>query len=513
MTDAGVGMLAGLLVNADALSVTQDTGKKDGMCLPEFESILSNAQKTFEMASSGNRSTASQSSGTPKNSVETTFGDKEVKSADNSTSNSKKLFEKKVITDAEESPEVEEQDVSVVLLQYQTLLREVVADGFGITPKQLDEAMELQGMTMTDLLDVSSLAQLFQSIQEDFAMTDVIVNQEFLGTMQAISDLTMETLEEVNLPLDEFLIQFEEFTVEANVNPGMAMDSELMTNAEPVVETVVEAVEETAKTEPVIIQAQTDSVVEKTVLPDENTVEEQMDLVDAEEEIVPSVNLEVQDEDGENEELDTKEEPELEMSTEKKESDKGEHAIEGHQPKVMLDSLQMTNNSPVQNAESVKIVELHNLVSELTEYLQLQSSGTDISSIEMQLSPANLGKIVVEVTSNNGEVSAKIATQTEAAKEALEASVSQLRNNLEEQGVKVSAVEVTVSAHEFEQNLQEGGSKEQQQLEKELQEKYQRRDLNLREMSLDDLQGLMSEEDMVVAKMMKDNGNVINIGA
>ena len=36
--------------------------------------------------------------------------------------------------------------------------------------------------------------------------------------------------------------------------------------------------------------------------------------------------------------------------------------------------------------------------------------------------------------------------------------------------------------------------------------------LNLNEKSLDDLQGLMSEEDMVVAKIMRDQGNVLNIG-
>ena len=64
----------------------------------------------------------------------------------------------------------------------------------------------------------------------------------------------------------------------------------------------------------------------------------------------------------------------------------------------------------------------------------------------------------------------------------------------------------------FEEKLQEDGSKEQQQLAKEMQQQNRRMNLNLNEMSLDDLQGLMSEEDMVVAKIMRDQGNVLNIG-
>ena len=95
----------------------------------------------------------------------------------------------------------------------------------------------------------------------------------------------------------------------------------------------------------------------------------------------------------------------------------------------------------------------------------------------------------------------------------MEASVNILRENLEQQGVKVSAVEVTVQSHAFEENLQEDGSKEQEQLAKEMQKQNRRVNVNLNEMTLDDLQGLMSEEDMVIAKMMRDNGNVINIGA
>ncbi|MBO4462443.1 MAG: flagellar hook-length control protein FliK, partial [Lachnospiraceae bacterium] len=98
---------------------------------------------------------------------------------------------------------------------------------------------------------------------------------------------------------------------------------------------------------------------------------------------------------------------------------------------------------------------------------------------------------------------------------ALEANLANLKSNLEQQGIKIADVEVTVESHAFEQNLQQDGSREQEQLAKEMQQETVRnlRTINLREVGLAELKGLMSEEDIVVAKMMADNGNTLNIKA
>jgi len=64
-------------------------------------------------------------------------------------------------------------------------------------------------------------------------------------------------------------------------------------------------------------------------------------------------------------------------------------------------------------------------------------------------------------------VTAKIMTQNAVVKEALEAQSVELRQNLEQAGVKVDAVEVTVASHEFEKNLEQNAEGEKQQGEQQ----------------------------------------------
>ena len=128
--------------------------------------------------------------------------------------------------------------------------------------------------------------------------------------------------------------------------------------------------------------------------------------------------------------------------------------IEHHEPMHMEAHVEtqtmVTPDGTTVTQESVKVVDLQNLVTEITNYIRMHAAGNEISSIEMQLTPANLGKVLVEVATNQGEITARIATQTEAAKEAMEANMVSLKDNLESQGIKVSAVEVTVETHSFE---------------------------------------------------------------
>ena len=83
---------------------------------------------------------------------------------------------------------------------------------------------------------------------------------------------------------------------------------------------------------------------------------------------------------------------------------------------------------------------------------------------------------------------------------------------MNQQGVKVDAIEVTVGTHEFEQNLEEN-AREEEQAKQQMQEsqKGTRRNLNLND--LDGLSGLMSEEEQLAAQIMKDNGNQVDLTA
>ena len=133
----------------------------------------------------------------------------------------------------------------------------------------------------------------------------------------------------------------------------------------------------------------------------------------------------------------------------------------------------------------------------------------DTTSMEMQINPENLGKIYLHISSEEGVVSAQFAATNEVVKEALELQMATLRENLTQAGVKVDAIEVTVASHEFEKNLEQNQNGPDEQLQEEKTTK--RRNLSVD--SLDDLQGVMTEEETLVAQIMKDNGNSIDFTA
>lgn len=71
------------------------------------------------------------------------------------------------------------------------------------------------------------------------------------------------------------------------------------------------------------------------------------------------------------------------------------------------------------------------------------------TSMELQLNPESLGRVNLNVTSQNGTATATLTVQNQVAKEALESQITVLRENLESQGLKVDAVEVNVSEFGF----------------------------------------------------------------
>ena len=91
-------------------------------------------------------------------------------------------------------------------------------------------------------------------------------------------------------------------------------------------------------------------------------------------------------------------------------------------------------------------------------------------------------------------------------------SAHRLRQSLNQQGIKVDAIEVTVGTHEFEQNLEENARQEEQMRQQmEESKKQAKRNINLSD--LDGLSGLMSEEEQLAAQIMRDNGNQVDLMA
>ena len=71
------------------------------------------------------------------------------------------------------------------------------------------------------------------------------------------------------------------------------------------------------------------------------------------------------------------------------------------------------------------------------------------TSLEMNLNPENLGRVSLNIQSRDGVMTAQITTENDAARAALESQLQILKDNFEAQGVRVEAIEVTVSSFSF----------------------------------------------------------------
>ena len=127
------------------------------------------------------------------------------------------------------------------------------------------------------------------------------------------------------------------------------------------------------------------------------------------------------------------------------------------------------------------------------------------TTMEMQLNPESLGKVNQLITQKNGVLTDQFTVQNEIAKEAIEGQMHTLKENFTQQGLKVEAVEVTVSNLPF---SQDNMSKENGEQHKS---SGKRKNINLADLDLVD--GELTEEDQVVVDMMNQNGNSVDYSA
>ena len=107
-------------------------------------------------------------------------------------------------------------------------------------------------------------------------------------------------------------------------------------------------------------------------------------------------------------------------------------------------------------------------------------------------------------------MTAHFQVQNESVRAAIESQMTLLKNTLEEQGVKIEAVEVTVESHAFESNLYKGQDRGNENLYQD--KKKARRRLNLNALS-DDFEETAEEEERLAASMMKANGTTVDYTA
>ncbi len=153
--------------------------------------------------------------------------------------------------------------------------------------------------------------------------------------------------------------------------------------------------------------------------------------------------------------------------------------------------------------EDTSYVSEADIVNQVIDQIKL-TAGKEMTSIEVMLNPERLGSVHVTVSAKNGILSAQIAAQNEQVKTALENQMTALKENFQNQGIKVDAVEITVMTHQFEagQNFGQNES-ERKQSERKLNKK-----LDLSDYMDDPDEDIDSEELRKKASMQNGNSSV-----
>lgn len=76
----------------------------------------------------------------------------------------------------------------------------------------------------------------------------------------------------------------------------------------------------------------------------------------------------------------------------------------------------------------------------------------DQTSLQINLNPEHLGRVNLTIQASEGVMTARFVVESQISKEAIESQLNVLKETLNEQGVKVDAIEVSVAAYAFDQN-------------------------------------------------------------
>ena len=150
----------------------------------------------------------------------------------------------------------------------------------------------------------------------------------------------------------------------------------------------------------------------------------------------------------------------------------------------------------------VEIPDSQQVMNQILDYMKVSMKPED-TVLNMQLHPENLGTLHIQITAREGIMTAHFTASSEAVKAVLENQMIVLKENFEQQDIKVDAIEVTVQTHQFESNLEQG----RQRGEEESGRKPKRRRLDVN--SLESGEEL-TEPDQILTEMMAASGSSVD---
>lgn len=385
---------------------------------------------------------------------------------------------------------------------FETGVKEILKDELGVSDEQVKDAMSILGLQWMDLLNPASLSQLVTQLTGTEDACSLLMSEEFTNIMQNIDALVQNLSETLGISKDEWVAlqnQLAELTADFNETVDMADGG---------VQEIAPQTDATITSQDTTVMAATVQMTHTTE--ETQNVQPEEETEDAAPVIQVNASEDAQTENNVSENASGEMGEPAAQSQKTKESSVNEHA-QNMEFQVRAEQ-QTVAPEEVNKVASRTTIDVQDIMNQITEFAKVNLSPEN-SSIEMQLNPENLGKVYLHIAATKeGNITAELAVSSETVKTALEAQIADLRTSLNQQGIKVDAVEVAIASHEFERNLEQNASGEEQQ-GSQREESGRTAGRRLFRGELDELSGLMNEEEALAAQIMKDHGNTMDVTA
>ena len=387
-----------------------------------------------------------------------------------------------------------------------------VKDVLGIDDDTFANAMTALGLSPLDLLESNNLAKLVLFVNGSSDFTDLLTDENMMNQLNELSDilgnLNWEDL--TGMSKSDFLEGVEYFNAKSQTGsdvfkedaPALAQETAVDAADSGNTSENVSAEEESAANTNNVSTEKKSVQGETTVNTSDNSSDTKVEVsvTKSEESSSQQSSFSSQSEDDMSEVTHDQTISEDDVTTD------NQHTVRND----FIQNLNQAVNDTVQVAkpESVRMQQMVDIVNQVVERIKV-SIGTESTSMEMQLNPEHLGKLLLNVSSKNGVMTAVFSVQSEEARAALESQMYTLRENLELRELKVDAVEVNVSDFDFSHSDQQTMNGDQSKADNGngRQMKFEFDDESSEE-------AVSNEEKEAVRKqVMRDNGSQIDFTA
>lgn len=360
-----------------------------------------------------------------------------------------------------------------------TAIKEKIADLFNVSIEEVERVLETLGISVADLLNTEVLSQVVMALNPEVDALQFMTNEELYADLKSLTEFVQgiktQLCEQFQISEEELKAALENFE---EMNQKQPETMEVVTEiATDVVDDENLEKEETRTIGQTSIDFVENAVVEKAVAGKQTVIE-----------------------------------PISVRSTDSKQGTSHQETGSNESGQEMFKNFFNQLSDAVENANASNPTygtSGREIINQITDYIKVHVN-PETTEMELQLHPASLGTVRVQLASTGGVLTAIFTTENETVKAALETQLIQLKENFTQQGLRVESIEVNVSTQGFERSLdqqqQEGNSFEGQK-EKKSNRRISLSDAgSLDNISMEDI----AEEDKVVADMMIRNGNTVD---